>query len=71
MASLSAELIARSVITKGTPPGAKYNGIAFVIVMLLFIASIQEECPVCNFTPNSDGAVTGVSENVSITKRCS
>ena len=30
----------RSVITKGTPPGAKYNGIAFVIVMLLFIASV-------------------------------
>ena len=30
----------RSVITEGTPPGAKYNGIAFVIVMLLFVASI-------------------------------
>ena len=30
----------RSVITEGTPPGAKYNGIAFVIVMSLFIASI-------------------------------
>ena len=30
----------KSVITKGTPPGAKYNGIAFVIVMLLFVASL-------------------------------
>ncbi len=30
----------RSVITEGTPPGAKYNGIAFVIVISLFIASI-------------------------------
>lgn len=30
----------RSVITKGTPPGARYNGIAFVILMLLFVVSI-------------------------------
>ena len=30
----------RGVITRGTPPGAKYNGIAFVIVMLLFVTSI-------------------------------
>ena len=30
----------RSVITKGTPPGARYNSIAFVILMLLFVVSI-------------------------------
>jgi hypothetical protein len=30
----------RSVITKGTPPGARYNGIAFVILMFLFVVSI-------------------------------
>ena len=29
-----------SITTKGTPPGVKYNGIAFVIVVLLFIASV-------------------------------
>ena len=29
-----------SVTTQRTPPGAKYNGIAFVIVMSLFVSSI-------------------------------
>lgn len=29
-----------SVTTVGTPPGKKYNGIAFVVLMLLFTASI-------------------------------
>jgi hypothetical protein len=30
-----------SVITVGTPPGKKYNGVAFVALMLLFVASIS------------------------------
>lgn len=30
-----------SVTTVGTPPGKKYNGIAFVVLMLLFVASIS------------------------------
>ncbi|MFN5116323.1 MAG: hypothetical protein ACK5FW_09805 [Acidimicrobiaceae bacterium] len=30
-----------SVTTVGTPPGKKYNGIAFVVLMFLFVASIS------------------------------